>query len=74
MHKPIDTGRLPRVEVTARVLRLVSDGVVRAVEGSDVAVRAESACVHGDSPGAVDMARAVRAGLEKAGVSLPAFV
>ena len=61
-------------EVTARVLRLMSDGVVQAVDGSDVAVRAESACVHGDSAGAVEMARAVRAGLEKAGVSLQAFV
>jgi UPF0271 protein len=61
-------------EVTARVLRLVSDGLVEAVDGSDVAVRAETACVHGDSPGAVEMARAVRAGLEKAGVSLRAFV
>jgi UPF0271 protein len=60
-------------EVTARVLRLVSDGVVAAVDGSDVAVTAESACVHGDSPGAVEMARAVRAGLEKAGVALGAF-
>jgi len=60
-------------EVTARVLRLVSDGVVAAVDGSDVAVTAESACVHGDSPGAVEMARAVRAGLEKVGVALGAF-
>ena len=60
-------------EVTERVLRLVSDGVVAAVDGSDVAVTAESACVHGDSPGAVEMARAVRAGLEKAGVALGAF-
>ena len=60
-------------EVTERVLRLVSDGVVVAVDGSDVAVTAESACVHGDSPGAVEMARAVRAGLEKAGVALRAF-
>ena len=60
-------------EVTSRVLRLVRDGVVAAIDGSDVAVRAESACVHGDSPGAVDMARAVRAGLECAGVELRAF-
>ena len=60
-------------EVTERVLRLVSDGMVAAVDGSAVAVTAESACVHGDSPGAVEMARAVRAGLEKAGVALRAF-
>ena len=60
-------------DVSARVLRLVTDGVVTAIDGSDVAVRAESACVHGDSPGAVDMARAVRRGLEKAGVVLEPF-
>ena len=58
---------------TERVLRLVEEGVVRAVDGRDVPVRAESACVHGDSPGAVAMAVAVRAGLEKAGVELRAF-
>jgi UPF0271 protein len=60
-------------EVTARVLRLVVEGTVAAVDGTDVAVRAESACVHGDSPGAVEMARAVRAGLKKAGVTVRAF-
>ena len=60
-------------EVTARVLRLVSDGVVTAVDGRNVAVTAESACVHGDSPGAVEMARAVRDGLSRAGVTLQAF-
>jgi UPF0271 protein len=60
-------------EVTARVLRLVADGVVTAVDGSDVAVTAGSACVHGDSPGAVEMARAVRAGLAEAGVTVRAF-
>jgi UPF0271 protein len=43
-------------EVTARVLRMVTDGVVTAVDGTDVPVRAESACVHGDTPGAVAMA------------------
>ena len=40
-----------RTTSRARVLRLVSDGVVTAIDGSDVAVAAESACVHGDSPG-----------------------
>jgi 5-oxoprolinase (ATP-hydrolysing) subunit A len=60
-------------EVTERVLRLVEDGVVVAVDGSRVPVVAESLCVHGDSPGAVEMAAAVRAGLERAGVPLVAF-
>jgi 5-oxoprolinase (ATP-hydrolysing) subunit A len=60
--------------VTARVVRMVTEGVVTAVDGSDVPVHAESACVHGDSPGAVAMAGAVRDGLRTAGVELRAFV
>jgi len=60
-------------EATARVLRLVEHGVVRAVDGTDVAVRAASLCVHGDSAAAVSIARAVRAGLEAAGVEVGAF-
>jgi UPF0271 protein len=60
-------------EVTARVLRMVTDGKVTAVDGTDVHVNADSACVHGDSPGAVAMATAVRAGLEAAGVTLRPF-
>jgi 5-oxoprolinase (ATP-hydrolysing) subunit A len=59
--------------VTSRVLRLVESGVVDAVDGSTVPVEAESLCVHGDSPGAVAMADAVRAGLERAGVVLTPF-
>jgi UPF0271 protein len=61
-------------EVTARMVRMVTDGVVTAVDGSEVRVHAESACVHGDSPGAVAMAAAVRDGLKAAGVELRAFV
>ena len=61
------------VEVAARVVRMVEEGVVTAVDGTDVAVRAESACVHGDSPGAVEMATAVRDALAAAGVELHAF-
>jgi 5-oxoprolinase (ATP-hydrolysing) subunit A len=60
-------------DVTERVLRWVRDGVVAAVDGRLVRVEAESLCVHGDSPGAVAMARAVRAGLEGAGVPLAPF-
>ncbi|UZJ24924.1 LamB/YcsF family protein [Rhodococcus antarcticus] len=59
--------------VAARVLRLVTEGVVTAVDGTDVPVRAESVCLHGDSPGAVAMARAVRSTLDGAGVPVVAF-
>jgi len=60
-------------EVADRVLRLVTEGTVVAVDGSVVAIEAESVCVHGDSPGAVAMVRAVRARLEGSGVALRAF-
>ena len=59
--------------VAARMLRLVREGVVEAVDGGDVPVRVASICTHGDSPGAVEMARAVRVALEADGVELAAF-
>ena len=59
--------------VAARVVRLVTEGRVTAVDGTDIEVQADSVCVHGDTPGAVAMARAVRDALAKAGVRLAAF-
>jgi UPF0271 protein len=47
--------------------------VVRSIDGHDVEVEAESVCIHGDTPGAVAMARRVRGGLEAAGVEIHAF-
>ncbi|KJK12767.1 hypothetical protein UB45_05390 [Terrabacter sp. 28] len=60
-------------EVAARVVRLAREGVVTAVDGTDVEVRAESVCIHGDTPGAVEMARAVRRELEAAGFEIRPF-
>ena len=59
--------------VAARVVRLVTEGHLEAVDGSVVAVEAESVCVHGDSPGAVELAVRVRSALEAHGVTLAAF-
>lgn len=61
-------------EIASRVVRLVTDGVVEAVDGSEVAVSADSVCVHGDTAGAVAIAGAVRAALDRAGVSVRPFV
>ena len=55
------------------MVRLATEGVVTAVDGSDVRVAAESICVHGDTPGAVSMAAAVRRALEDAGVTIAPF-
>jgi 5-oxoprolinase (ATP-hydrolysing) subunit A len=59
--------------VADRVVRLATNGVVTAVDGSDVRIDAETVCLHGDTPGAVEMARAVRAALAVAGVDVKAF-
>ncbi|WP_405216845.1 LamB/YcsF family protein [Agrococcus sp. Ld7] len=59
--------------VAARMVRLVQEGVVEAIDGSEVAVRAASICVHGDSAGAVAMAAATRGALEAAGVTIASF-
>jgi len=59
--------------VAARVVRLVRDRVVTSVDGHEVAVEAESVCIHGDTPGAVLMARAVRSALEAEGVQIRPF-
>lgn len=60
--------------VAARCVRLACDGVVEAVDGSLVPAAAQSICVHGDTPGAVEIATAVRAGLVDAGVTIRSFV
>jgi UPF0271 protein len=60
-------------EVAARVVRLVTQHRLSAIDGTDITLEADSICVHGDSPGAVTMAAAVRQGLESAGVLLAPF-
>jgi UPF0271 protein len=61
-------------QVAQRCVRMATQGSVEAVDGSVVAVKARSLCVHGDSPGAVVMASRVKAALEQEGVQVAAFV
>ncbi|ROQ16012.1 UPF0271 protein [Rathayibacter sp. PhB93] len=56
--------------VAARAVRMVLEGAVTAVSGEELALDVDSLCVHGDTPGAVAMAEAVRAALSEAGVTL----
>ncbi|MEG0053139.1 MAG: 5-oxoprolinase subunit PxpA [Comamonas sp.] len=60
--------------IAQRMLTLVRDGVIEAVDGSMVRVEADSICVHGDSPGAVAIARALRKQFEQEGVQITSFV
>ena len=56
-----------------RALGIVRDRVVRSVEGVEVEMHADTLCLHGDNPHALEIARAVREALEEAGVSVQAF-
>ena len=60
-------------QVAARAVVMATEHRVEAAGGEQVAVEVRSLCVHGDTPGAVDLARAVRTALEHAGVTLEAF-
>jgi len=60
------------VEAVPRVIRMLREGKVRSIDGVDVDVRAETICLHGDNPEAVDFARELRSRLEKEGVTIRA--
>ncbi|MGY1845773.1 MULTISPECIES: LamB/YcsF family protein [unclassified Blastococcus] len=59
--------------VAERAVRMAAEGSVVAVDGSVVPVEVGSVCVHGDTPGAVELARSVRAALEAAGLAVAPF-
>ncbi len=61
-------------EIAERVASMVNAGRVAAVDGSTIPITVESVCVHGDSPGAVQIANAVRDRLVADGVELQAFI
>ena len=56
----------------AQALQIATEGVVTSVDGTRIALRAESICCHGDTPGAVEIAAAVRRALEASSVHLAA--
>jgi UPF0271 protein len=60
--------------IAARMVRLATEGVVEAIDGSVIRIDAQSICVHGDSPGAVAIAREVRGRLEAAGIAIAPFL
>ena len=60
-------------EAAARVLAMVLEGAIVTISGKRLAAGIDSICVHGDSPNAVAMAKAVRARLEQAGIALAPF-
>lgn len=59
--------------VAERAVQMVRDGNVTARDGSTLSLNVDTICVHGDTPRAAELASAVRAGLEKAGIELKAL-
>ncbi|QNP50476.1 LamB/YcsF family protein [Diaphorobacter aerolatus] len=59
--------------ITERMLRLVREGALEAIDGSTVRIEAESICVHGDSPGAVSIARNLRERFERENIRIASF-
>jgi 5-oxoprolinase (ATP-hydrolysing) subunit A len=57
-------------KVVERAITMVRDKTVVAVDGSTIALQADTICLHGDTPGAAEHARAVRQGLETAGIQI----
>ena len=59
-------------EAAAQAVAIARNGRVLAGDGSSLSVRADTICIHGDSPGAAEIARAVRAGLAAVGIAVQA--
>jgi UPF0271 protein len=60
-------------ECIRRVLRMVKEGKVTAVTGRDIDIKADSICVHGDNPKALDFVRRIREALSENGVAIKPF-
>lgn len=61
-------------EAADRALTMVREGKVRTVDDSDIAIHADTICIHGDGANAVAFARAIRSRLEDAGVAVRSLV
>ena len=60
--------------VAARVVQLARERTLLARDGSTIDIDAESLCVHGDSPGSVELARRIVGALQDAGIEIRSFL
>jgi UPF0271 protein len=61
------------VMVADRVVKMVQDGAVTSITGKIIKMKMDTVCIHGDTPGAVDLGRHVRDGLKAAGIEVKPF-
>ena len=69
-RKFADALILDTAEATAQALRIAANGIVIAVDGTEIRVEAQTICIHGDTPGAVKIAAAIVQHLRDAGITL----
>ena len=60
-------------QIAERVVRMVQDGAITAASGKVIKVKIDTVCIHGDTPGAVEIARHVRGELERNGITVAPF-
>jgi len=59
--------------VARRMVRLLTEGVVETIDGVDIAVPTQTICIHSDTPGAVELARAIKDAFADAGIAIRHF-
>lgn len=60
-------------EAIPRVIRMIKEGKVTAVTGKDIDIVADSICVHGDNPKAIEFVKQIKEGLLDAGIEITAI-
>lgn len=60
-------------QIAQRVVRMVQEGAITAASGKVIKVKIDTVCIHGDTPGAIEIARHVRAELERSGIAIKPF-
>jgi UPF0271 protein len=56
-----------------KVIRMVKEGKVETINGNDISIEAESICIHGDNPEAINFSKNIREALERDGIKVAAF-
>jgi UPF0271 protein len=57
-------------EIAARSLKMITEGRATAITGEEISLKGDTICLHGDTPGAVELARNLKQKLEAAGVTV----
>jgi UPF0271 protein len=61
-------------EIVKRAVSMVKDGIVKSVNGKEIKVKADTICIHSDTPNAPEMAKNLREALLKAGLEVKRLI